>query len=303
MSDPVLRIAHVITRLIRGGADENTMLSCNAFAEHGHDVTLIFGQEFSSEMTRAACSRVRSIRLPALRREINPRADAAALVGLRRLLRSLRPDIVHTHTSKAGILGRAAAIGLDRIAVVHGIHILPFVNVGPAQRLLYLGLERGLARFTDRYVSVSAGMRDVAVAHGLGSPEKHRVVPSGMNLSSFKEVGTGVRLRAPANDPGPRRPRVLYLANYEPRKQQARLIEALAAQKARFSDATFLLAGHGRDQDSLQALVDRHGLADQVKILGYVDDPGPLIASADICIYCSAREGLPRAVVQCSTLR
>jgi glycosyltransferase involved in cell wall biosynthesis len=302
MVETGLKIAHVITRMIRGGADENTMLSCNAFAERGHDVTLLCGGEIEEEMLARAHPRVTTIRIPSLIRPIHPIADAAALIALRRHLQALRPDIIHTHTSKAGILGRAAAVRMRSSAVIHGIHILPFVNVGAAQRAIYLGLERALARATDQFVSVSAGMRDIAVAHGLGGADRHHVVASGMDIAAFQRLAARGQAPAPGNDN--RAFKVLYLANYEARKQHARLIDEIAAQAARFPDTTFLLAGQGREQSALQDMVQRRGLSQKVKILGYVEATSELIASADLCLYCSEREGLPRAVVQyCATGR
>lgn len=302
MVETGLKIAHIITRMIRGGADENTMLSCNAFAERGHDVTLLCGGEVEAEMLARANPRVTTIRVPSLVRPINPVADAAALIALRQRLQALRPDIIHTHTSKAGILGRAASIRMRSSAVIHGIHILPFVNVGTAQRLIYLGLERALARATDQFVSVSAGMRDIAVAHGLGGADRHHVVASGMDIAAFQKLAAGSRAFASGNDN--RAFTVLYLANYEARKQHARLIDEIAAQAARFSDTIFLLAGQGREQAALQDLVQRRGLAQRVRVLGFVEATSELIASADLCLYCSEREGLPRAVVQyCATGR
>ncbi|MCJ2053859.1 glycosyltransferase [Methylobacterium sp. J-070] len=302
MADPGLKIAHIITRMIRGGADENTMLSCNAFAERGHDVTLLCGNEVEPEMLARAHPRVTTIRIPSLVRPINPIADAAALMSLRMHLQAIRPDIIHTHTSKAGILGRAAAIRMRSSAVIHGIHILPFVNVGAAQRAIYLGLERALVRATDQYVSVSAGMRDIAVAHGLGGADVHHVVASGMDIGAFQRLADRNRAPAPGNDN--RTFKVLYLANYEARKQHARLIDEIAAQATRFADTTFLLAGQGRERDALEEMVQRRGLAQRVKILGYVEATSDLIASADLCVYCSEREGLPRAIVQyCATGR
>ena len=302
MAELGLRIAHIITRMIRGGADENTMLSCNAFAARGHEVTLLCGGEVEDEMLARAHPRVGLIRVPSLIRPIHPVADAAALIALRQHLHALRPDIIHTHTSKAGILGRAAAIRMRSSAVIHGIHILPFVNVGAAQRVVYLGLERALARATDQFVSVSAGMRDLAVAHGLGGPDRHHVVASGMDIAAFRRMASHARLPEPGNDN--RTFTVLYLANFEARKQHARLVDEIALQAARFPDTTFLFAGQGREQSALQDMVQRRGLAQKIKILGYVERTSELIASADLCLYCSEREGLPRAVVQyCATGR
>jgi glycosyltransferase involved in cell wall biosynthesis len=288
--EPRLNIAHVITRYIQGGADENTLNSCNAFAQRGHAVTLIYGREASEKMVAKLHPSIKAIQIPALQRAISPIADARALLALRRELRSLKPDIVHTHTSKAGVLGRAAAIGLGT-ATVHGLHILPFENAGTAARLIYLALERSLVRATDCYVSVSEGVRNTAMAHRVGSARQHHVVPSSMELEQFKNAAS-----SRAADRGRRR--VLYLANYEPRKQHRQLVQAIAAKRDMFADTTFVLAGQGYQEHALRSLVNDLGVRNTVDVLGFAEDAGSLIASADLALYCSCREGLPRAVVQ-----
>jgi glycosyltransferase involved in cell wall biosynthesis len=296
MTDRPLKIVHVITRFIRGGADENTLLSCNSFAERGHAVTLIYGDEFSQEMVDAIDPRVDAIQVPALRRAINPVADLRAALALWRIFRRVQPDVIHTHTSKAGVIGRIAARAAPSAAVVHGIHILPFVNVGAAEKLVYLSIERMLARMTHRFVSVSPAMRDLAIANGVGHADRHDVVFSGMNLSRYlaESRDEGV---APGGDAG-RRFHVVYAANYEPRKQHLPLLEALARRARDFSDTTFVFAGHGRQQAVIEERVRALGLEGMVSVVGFVEDLGELIRGADLCIYCSSREGLPRVVVQ-----
>jgi glycosyltransferase involved in cell wall biosynthesis len=297
MTQKILKVVHIITRFIRGGADENTLLSCNSFAQNGHDVTLIHGREHSEAMLHKLHPGVLTICIDSLRRSVDPWADASALFRLRRILRRLEPDVLHTHTSKAGVLGRAAAIGLRKTVVVQGIHILPFVNVGAVERAVYLGLERALVPFTQKYVSVSSGMRDTAISHGIGPPDAHELVWSGMNLAEFTRLRDAA-VKRPKAAIGNRRYRVLYLANYERRKQHRELIEVIAAERERFADTTFLFAGHGTGQAALDTLTLHHALSDTISIVGFVDEPSKVIATADICLYCSAREGLPRALVQ-----
>ena len=187
--DPArLRITHVITRMIRGGADENTLLSCNHQARHGHDVRLICGSEHSTAILERLDPAVSVEVLPSLVRELDPRRDMRAVWELTRSLRDTRPQVVHTHTSKAGIIGRVAARLAGVPAIVHGVHILPFLNVGRLQRLAYLGAERAVAAITDAFVDVSEGMRDVGLAHRVGPPERHVVIPSGMDLDRFADA-------------------------------------------------------------------------------------------------------------------
>src|SRR5689334_9112033 len=182
----MMRIAHVITRLIQGGADENTLLSCNGQAALGHEVHLIFGSETSPAMIGRLHPLVRPHQIADLGRAVAPFKDARATASLTSLLHRLKPQILHTHTSKAGVVGRVAASVAGTPGIVHGIHILPFLNVGRTERMAYLAAERLLASVTDAFVSVSRGMQELALAHGIGTARKHVVVPSGMDLDRFR---------------------------------------------------------------------------------------------------------------------
>jgi glycosyltransferase involved in cell wall biosynthesis len=292
-------ILHIITRLVAGGADENTILSCNHFAQLGHPVTIIYGHDFDPKMIARLHPGVKAIQVQSLTRRIDPLRDLRAMRTIRRLLWWLRPDIVHTHTSKAGVVGRVAAMGIPSLAVVHGIHILAFINVGWLQRRIYVALERVTASVTHAFVDVSPGMKELALAHGVGTPDLHYIVPSGMDIDSFRSrrpKQSGVS-NAAIPSPAPRR-RVVYLANYEPRKAHRELIDAIAARRDQFGDTTFVLAGTGVLEASLRQHVITLGLQDIVDVCGYVSDAPALLETADLCIYCSGREGLPRAVVQ-----
>ena len=144
-----MRICHVITRLIVGGAQENTVLSCRGLAERGHDVTLIAGPETGPEGSlwdKAEAAGCALVRVEAMRRAVRPNSDWRAARGLRHLFQQFRPDVVHTHSSKAGILGRWAAAKAGVPVVVHTIHGMSFNRTqGPAAYHLYRWLERRAA--------------------------------------------------------------------------------------------------------------------------------------------------------------
>jgi glycosyltransferase involved in cell wall biosynthesis len=302
-------ILHIITRLVAGGADENTILSCNHFAQLGHPVTIIYGHDFDAKMVARLHPSIKTIQVQALTRSISPLRDLRAMRTIRRLLWWLRPDIVHTHTSKAGVVGRLAAMGIPSLAVVHGIHILAFLNVGWLQRQIYIGLERLTASVTHAFVDVSPGMMETALAHGVGTRDLHYIVPSGMDIDAFRSHRTDAgpaqhdfATPLPDGDPAanilPTRRRVVYLANYEPRKSHRELIAAIGEHRDKFDDTTFTLAGTGALEADLRNQVDTLKLNSIVDVCGYVSDAPGLLRSADVCIYCSGREGLPRAVVQ-----
>lgn len=295
-----LRIAHVITRLINGGADENTVYSCNWAAQGGHDVVLLHGGTVQPEIIAKVDPRVKLIGVPGLTRSISPVSDLRALLALTRRFRALNADIVHTHTSKAGILGRFAAWGAGVPAIVHGVHIVPFVNVGVAERFAYLALERLAAPVTSAFISVSEGIRDLCLSAGVGHPDKHHVVRSGFDLDRFRNAG-------PPDDwrdllrltPGALRPPVLLMiAAFEPRKRHAEFLDVFKKVAVRLPDAVLVLAGDGPLRSIVESRAKRLGLERQVVFTGYRDDPERLIALADLCLLCSMREGLPRVVMQ-----
>src|SRR5437764_5259610 len=158
-----MRIVHIITRLIVGGAQENTLLSCEGQHDRGHDVTLITGPAIGPEgslMERAMRYGYRVETIDDMRRSILPTKDFRTYRRLVRRLRELKPDIVHTHSSKAGIIGRRAAHAADVPAIIHTIHGLAFTaSTNPAVNHVYKMLERNAAPITDRIVCVADAMR------------------------------------------------------------------------------------------------------------------------------------------------
>ena len=289
-----MKIVHIITRLIRGGAEENTVLTCNWFAEAGHDVTLLHGDEWDAEMVGQVNPRIKRRYIRELCRNVSLRRDIHAAIVIRSVLRQIRPDVVHTHESKAGVVGRAAAMYLPGCVIVHGIHILPFLNVGPWKRYLYLGLERLVAPATDGFISVSEVLQEAAIAHGLGHAERHYVAHSGMDIARFISARRCLEHRQDAKPL-----RALYLANYEPRKRHLELLQELDRRRAEFAGVVrFRFCGRGHLLGDCDRIVRERELSDIVEISGLVSNPESAIADAHVGIYCSGHEGLPRAIVQ-----
>lgn len=295
-----LRIIHVITRLYRAGSEENTATTCLGQAAEGHDVVVAHGSEFDPSWRDRFGDRVRLVEVPSLVHPVRPLTDMRAVRDLARLFARLKPDVVHTHQSKAGLVGRIAAAIARTPVVVHGVHIVPFLNVGAAERLVYLAAERAAARLTHAFVDVSAGMRDACLAAGVGRPDNHFVVYSGMNLDAFPGAAPPDDWRAllGVEAAAPKPPVVLMLAALEPRKRHIELIEAFAAVVARHPQARLVLAGEGPHRPAVEAAIARTGLGRTVRLIGFHPRPASLIALADLCVLTSMREGLPRVVVQ-----
>lgn len=295
-----MKIVHVLTRLLRAGSEENTLACCLAQARNGHEVTLVHGKDYDPILRASVAKSLRVVTLDALVPALSPSHDIAAFGQLKRLIREWRPDIVHTHQSKAGIIGRLAAKEASIPGIIHGVHILPFLHVGNAQRLIFLAAERLAARPTQAFIDVSKAMRDICVAHHIGSPDQHHIVHSGFDLKRFSHArwpqDPHVLLGTAPGAPKP--PVVLMLAALEPRKRHVEFVEAFARVVERVPNVRLLLAGEGPARPAVEAAIARSPVANSIRLIGYHSEPERLISLADICVLASMREGLPRVVMQ-----
>jgi glycosyltransferase involved in cell wall biosynthesis len=300
-----MKIVHVITRLILGGAQENTLLTVqDLHHQYRDDVTLITGPAEGPEgdlFARAAELDLKVEVMPELVRAVHPLKDAAAYVKLRSAFRRLKPDVVHTHSSKAGIVGRAAAWHRHVPVVVHTIHGLPFGPFGsPLRNRFYLSLERWAAWRCHAIISVCDAMTRQARAAGIGHPEHFSTIYSGMDADAFLH---------------PRRPRdevrrELGLADDEVAfATVARLFElkghddlvAIAGRVLRENPKVrFVWIGDGILRERLIAELERQGVRDAFLLTGLVppDRIPELLSGVDAVIHPSLREGLARVLPQ-----
>ncbi len=209
-----VRILHISTRLILGGSQENTVLSCEGQARLGHEVHLAFGPIYGPEgsmlervkVFRTADGRgITTHEVPNLVRQISPIKDRRCGGELRELIRQIKPDVVHTHSSKAGIIGRAAAwsvlcSGSASFGIVHTIHGPPFMPVegSPIRRLktllinrAYVAAERHAAARCHMIVSVADAMTELFLSRGIGRHEQYVTVYSGMETERFLGAAAG----------------------------------------------------------------------------------------------------------------
>jgi len=305
-----MRIVHVITRMILGGAQENTLITCEGLRARGHDVTLITGPPLGPEgqlLARALGGGYTVIVVESLRRAIHPVRDARAYWAVARLLRRLRPDVVHTHSSKAGILGRRAAARIRRkrpdelgsLKIVHTIHGLPFHRYN--SRLangLYVLLERQAARRTDAFISVADAMTEQALAAGVGRPEQFTTIYSGIEMDAF--------LTPPADVAGFRESLGLggddVLVTQVSRLAELKGHEYILAAAARITDSRvhFCFVGDGRRRGRIEKAIRKANLQARVHLTGMLPpEKMPLVMHAsDVVVHCSLREGLARALPQ-----
>jgi len=297
-----MRVCHVITRMILGGAQENTLLTCEGLHARGHEVTLITGPPLGPEgqlMDRAREGGYRVIVVDALRREIHPLRDRAAGRELRRLLAEIRPDVMHSHSSKAGILARKAAAQLGGMRVVHTVHGLPFHPYQSRWRhRLYVALERRAAGRSDALISVADAMTQQALAAGVGRPEQYTTIYSGMEVEPFLS-------RPPEADAfraAMKLPAGAVLVTQVSRLAELKGHEFLLAAAERLDDdrVHFCFVGDGAWRRRIEAQIAEAKLARRFRLTGLVDPEQipPALHASDIVVHCSLREGLARALPQ-----
>jgi glycosyltransferase involved in cell wall biosynthesis len=300
--DGDMRICHVITRLILGGAQENTTLTCEGLSARGHDVTLVTGPALGPEgelMTRARGGAYRLIVLESLRREIRPWRDLGAYRDIVSVLREIHPDVMHSHSSKAGILARRAAAKVGGMRIVHTIHGLPFHPYQPRWRnWLYTALERSAAARSDAIISVADAMTAAALSAGVGRAGQFTTIYSGMEVAPFLAAGSGgAAFRRELKLPGDA-VLVTKVARLAEMKGHEFLLEAAAGIDN--PRVHFCLVGDGRLRGRIEAEIARWGLAERFHLTGLLS-PGRIpavLAATDILAHCSLREGLARALPQ-----
>jgi glycosyltransferase involved in cell wall biosynthesis len=300
-----MRIAHVITRLILGGAQENTVLCCeDLIREYGDRVLLITGPPLGPEgslLQRARAGGVPVELISPLRRPIHPWRDLASYRRIQRVLHDFRPDVVHTHSAKAGILGRAAAWKLRIPAIVYTVHGAPFHRYqGRAGRALSRACERWAARRCDAIVSVADAMTDLMVEAGVAPREKFTTVYSGMEVEPF--LNSGRHRERVRRELGYRADHVVIgkVARLFHLKGHEYVIRAAARLAPIEPDVRFLLVGDGVLRPQIRRAIAAAGLEDRFQLTGLVP-PGripELIGAMDIVVHASLREGLARVLPQ-----
>jgi glycosyltransferase involved in cell wall biosynthesis len=299
-----MHVAHVITRMIIGGAQQNTLFTCeDQHRDFGDEVTLITGPAIGPEgslMDRARAAGFRIVEIPELRRSIHPWRDWSSYRKLISILRDLEPDIVHTHSSKAGIIGRRAAAKVH-LPVVHTIHGASFHRGQSALASgVYRGLERWAAHRTDAFISVCNSLTEQYVAAGVAPRERFTTVYSGMDVDPFLKPP---RERADVREQlglQPEHVAVAKVARLFHLKGHKFLIEAARHVVDRCPNVRFVLIGDGILRDEFEQRILELGLSEHFILTGLVppEQIPELINASDIVAHTSEWEGLARVLPQ-----
>jgi glycosyltransferase involved in cell wall biosynthesis len=299
-----IRVLHVITRMIVGGAQENTLLSVEGLDRlPDYEVTLVSGVDNGPEgdLLGRARKTTRLVVLPELCRNVNPLADFKALWKLYRLIRDGRYHIVHTHSSKAGVLGRIAAKLAGTPLVVHTLHSLVFHEYQPwlVNRAWWLA-KKFCAPMTDHFLSVSDVISRKAIAAGVDRPGKFTTVYSGMELDWFLHARTDPAATRCAFGIPDGSPVVGKIARLFPLKGHDELMDAAPEIVRRCPAVRFLLIGDGILHEHLQKRARDLGILDHFVFAGLVprERIPEMIAAMDVVVHTSLREGLARVLPQ-----
>lgn len=299
-----MRVTHVITRLIVGGAQENTIASILGLRQQaGLEVDLISGPTYGPEGSLEAS--VRQIPglltlVPELIRAVHPLKDFIALRKLEKIFRARKPDIVHTHSGKAGVLGRLAAARAGVPAIVHTIHGPSFGDFqGALANAVFTAAERRAARVTTHFVTVANAMRDQYLAAGIGRPAQYTRIFSGFPLAPFLAATNDPALRARLGL-APEDIVVGKIARLFELKGHADLFAAAPELVRRQPRLKFLLVGDGKWRSRFENLARALRLENHFVFTGLVPpaEIPALTGIMDVLVHLSRREGLARALPQ-----
>ncbi len=299
-----MRIAHVITRMILGGAQENTLLSCEGSRRRGAEVLLVTGPAIGPEGSLIERGRAGGVPIeivPELRRAIHPWQDWRAYRRIKQVLREFRPDVVHTHSAKGGVLGRAAASALGVPAIVHTVHGAPFHPYqSAAAREFARRCERWAARRCHALVSVSDAMTELMVSASVAPREQFTTIYSGLEVEPFLAAESLRPATRAELGYGTEHFVIGKIARLFDLKGHEDLVRAAPAIVAACPNARFLLIGDGALRERIESEVAAAGLSDRFKFVGLVPPERipALLAAMDVVVHLSLREGLARALVQ-----
>jgi glycosyltransferase involved in cell wall biosynthesis len=306
-----IKVMHIITRLDMGGSAQNTLATCRHLDYTRYEVLLLHGPTTESRMTSREASLVqenveharqaglRVICLPKLVRRIDPLQDLQSLVAMLKFIRREKPVIVHTHTSKAGLLGRLAARMCGVPVIIHTPHGHVFYgHFGPVVSKLFLVFEKVAARWTDRLVALTETERHDHIRFGVSKPENTLTIHSGVDLSRYfqrSSASNGKRkeLGLLPDD------RVIGTVGWLlPIKGPQVLLEAVFRLHQKGYPVKALFVGKGSLAESLQRQVIQHELSERVTFLGWRDDIPNIMPVFDIFVLASLNEGMGRVLVE-----
>jgi glycosyltransferase involved in cell wall biosynthesis len=302
-----VRVLQMITRLIVGGAQETAILIADMLDKSRWTVHLLSGPQTGSEGSLIEDARERGIPLtiePALVREVNPLKDVLALTRLARFIKRGRYTIVHTNSSKAGILGRLAAKLASAPIIVHTVHGWSFHDyMSPLVRAVYILLERFTARFSDALIVVARPDIEKGLRAGIGRPEQYHLIRSAISLDEFDPTLAERQATRAALGIPPDAPVLGNVGRFSDQKNPLDWVRVAGAVGRAMPECRFLLVGDGPLRPQVEALLTEEGITGRTILAGLRRDVPHLLTAMDVFLLTSLWEGLPRVVPQAMAMQ
>jgi glycosyltransferase involved in cell wall biosynthesis len=302
----MVRIARIITRLNIGGPAIQAAMLSDRLREHGFDTLLLYGRLAAGEgdMSYLLSDRAQATYLPSLVRSVSPLDDARAVAATLRHLKAFKPQIVHTHTAKAGTVGRAAAVAYNRttaakartVHTYHGHSLEGYFRFAGA----FISIERLLAKSTDRLIAISPRIAaDLRDRYHIGRAAQWTVVPLGFDLAPLVAIDDRARAEARrAFGFDPETPVVTIVGRLTAIKQHELFLKVAHDVHAARPDVIFAIVGDGERRAELETMANSLGLGDRARFLGWRKDLATVYGAADACVLTSRNEGTPVAVIE-----
>lgn len=291
----------VIARLNIGGPARHVSLLSAGLNRRGYQHLLVTGRESASEGSLRGLAEAEGLvirDLPRLGREISPLQDALCLGELGRILREFQPDVVHTHTAKAGFVGRVAARRAGVPVLAHTFHGHVLRGYFPWwKNLLFRRLEAGLARRSDLLITVSQTVAAELASEGVAPRGRFEVVPLGLSLRPFLEVGAHADWKRQLGLPESVR-LMGAVGRLVPIKDLSTLLNAMARLKTEIPDLHLVLVGDGESASTLRSLARDLGIDSRVHFAGWQGDLRPVYGSLDLVVLSSRNEGTPVSLIE-----
>ena len=288
-----VKVMHIITMLELGGAQRNTLYTVEHLDRRSFEPVLVAGTGGILDDEAKALVGVKSFLVKGLVRQINPILDIWATIRLFLIIRKEKPDIVHTHSSKAGILGRIAAFLARTPVIIHTFHGFGFNDFQrPAVKRAFILSEKITAKISDCLIAVSKDNIETAVKNNIGRREQYVLIHSGIKISKYSNVelplgfleSLGIN---PANKV------VTTIGPFKPQKNLVDFIEFAKNVSEQVPEAVFLLIGDGEQRPLIEAKIAELGMKDKVKLLGWRKDIPEIMSVTNVFVLTSLWEGLP----------
>lgn len=290
------RVLRIITRLNVGGPATHVQLVNAGLDSQGWETLLAYGDVDAEEAEAPLRGDINAARVAGLQRSVSPARDARAFAGIVRLVRSFRPHIIHTHLSKAGLIGRSAGLATSSAARVHTFHGNVFEGYfSPRVSQAVLRVERSLGARTHAILALSETQRSELLERGIAPESQIRVVPLGTDLTRYgvDRAGARERLALPADQPI-----VVAIGRMVPIKRLDRLFRAFDAVVREIPNAHLYLVGGGPERASLEALAVELGIRQHMTFVGWSTQTPDWYGAANVVALSSDREGTPLAVIE-----